>query len=341
MAILVTGAAGFIGSSLCDELLRRNEEVIGVDNFDDVYARSIKEANLQNCCRNGKFKLYEADLADIAALDKVFADNRINKVVHLAARAGVRPSIERPLDYCQTNVTGSMNILETMRRHGVGKLVFASSSSVYGNCPAAIFSEDLKVTEPISPYAASKSAMEQFIYTYSKLFGIAAVCLRFFTVYGPRQRPDLAIHKFTRLIDEGKPIPFFGDGTTKRDYTYIDDIVSGVCAAIAYEHTPYEIINIGGGEPVNLMRMVEAIEKNLGKRAIIERLPMQQGDVNKTVADISKAGRLLGYKPHTNFEEGIRKFVAWYLTQKKVMDDEKTAVNREIEGSAVFNSVMV
>ena len=323
MAILVTGAAGFIGSSLCDELLRRNEEVIGVDNFDDFYARGIKEANLQNCCRNGKFKLYEADLADIAALDKVFADNRINKVVHLAARAGVRPSIERPLDYCQTNVTGSMNILETMRRHGVGKLVFASSSSVYGNCPAAIFSE------------------EQFIYTYSKLFGIAAVCLRFFTVYGPRQRPDLAIHKFTRLIDEGKPIPFFGDGTTKRDYTYIDDIVSGVCAAIAYEHTPYEIINIGGGEPVNLMRMVEAIEKNLGKRAIIERLPMQQGDVNKTVADISKAGRLLGYKPHTNFEEGIRKFVAWYLTQKKVMDDEKTAVNREIERSAVFNSVMV
>lgn len=222
---MVTGAAGFIGSSLCDELLRRNEEVIGVDNFDDFYARSIKEANLQNCCRNGKFKLYEADLADIAALDKVFADNRINKVVHLAARAGVRPSIERPLDYCQTNVTGSMNILETMRRHGVGKLVFASSSSVYGNCPAAIFSEDLKVTEPISPYAASKSAMEQFIYTYSKLFGIAAVCLRFFTVYGPRQRPDLAIHKFTRLIDEGKPIPFLATGR-QREITLTLTILS-------------------------------------------------------------------------------------------------------------------
>lgn len=320
MAILITGAAGFIGSSLCEELLKLGKNIIGIDNFDAFYAREIKESNIKNCLKNKNFKFYEADLTDIDVLKEVFAQNQINQVIHLAAKAGVRPSIEHPLDYCRTNVVGSLNILEMMRQYNVKRLVFASSSSVYGNCRAEIFSEDLKVSEPISPYAASKSALEQFIYTYSKLFDIQAVCLRFFTVYGPRQRPDLAIHKFTRLIDEGKPIPMFGDGSTKRDYTYIDDIVSGVCAAADYAQTRYEIINLGGGEPVSLVRMIEVIEKHLGKKAIINHLPMQPGDVDKTAADISKAGRLLGYKPHTNFEQGIEKFVAWYLAEKETFE---------------------
>lgn len=318
MAILVTGAAGFIGSSLCDALLKQGTDVIGIDNFDGFYAREIKEDNLKNCFQHNNFKFYEADLTDIKALEKLFENNQICQVVHLAAKAGVRPSIEHPLDYCQTNIIGSMNILEMMRRHNINKLVFASSSSVYGNCRADIFSEDLKINEPISPYAASKSALEQFIYTYCKLFNLQAVCLRFFTVYGPRQRPDLAIHKFTRLIDEGKAIPMFGDGSSKRDYTYIDDIVSGICAAINYTQTPYEIINLGGGEPVNLRQMIAMIEKHLGKKAIIDHLPSQPGDVDKTAADIRKAQKLLRYEPHTNFEQGIQKFIAWYLTRKKV-----------------------
>ena len=319
MTILVTGAAGFIGSSLCDALLKQGECLIGIDNFDDFYARKIKENNIKDCLENANFKFYEADLTNSGSIEKLFENNQICQVVHLAAKAGVRPSIEHPLDYCQTNIIGSMNILEMMRRYNVHKLVFASSSSVYGNCRADIFSEDLKVSEPISPYAASKSALEQFIYTYGKLFNLQAVCLRFFTVYGPRQRPDLAIHKFTRLIDEGKAIPMFGDGSSKRDYTYIDDIVSGICAAINYTQTPYEIINLGGGEPVTLRQMIAAIEKNLGKEAIINHLPPQPGDVDKTAADIRKAQKLLGYEPLTNFEQGIRNFVFWYLTNKKAL----------------------
>lgn len=319
MTILVTGAAGFIGSSLCDALLKQGECLIGIDNFDDFYARKIKENNIKDCLENANFKFYEADLTNSGSIENIFRGNSISQVVHLAAKAGVRPSIEHPLDYCQTNIIGSMNILEMMRRYNVHKLVFASSSSVYGNCRADIFSEDLKVSEPISPYAASKSALEQFIYTYGKLFNLQAVCLRFFTVYGPRQRPDLAIHKFTRLIDEGKAIPMFGDGSSKRDYTYIDDIVSGICAAINYTQTPYEIINLGGGEPVTLRQMIAAIEKNLGKEAIINHLPPQPGDVDKTAADIRKAQKLLGYEPLTNFEQGIRNFVFWYLTNKKAL----------------------
>ena len=217
MAILVTGAAGFIGSSLVDALLKDGKNVIGIDNFSDFYAREIKERDLSRARQNDNFKFYEIDLCNAAALKTVFDANDIETVVHLAARAGVRPSIERPVDYCQTNIIGSINVLEEMRSHNLHKLVFASSSSVYGNCKAEVFTEDLKVTEPISQYAATKSAMEQFCYTYHKLYDINTICLRFFTVYGPRQRPDLAIHKFTRLIDEGKAIPMFGDGSTKRD----------------------------------------------------------------------------------------------------------------------------
>lgn len=308
--ILVTGGAGFIGSSLADKLLE-TEEVIVVDNMNDFYSPQIKESNIQHNLGNPKYKFYKTDIENRDELEKVFKENKIDTIVHLAARAGVRPSIEAPLDYIKTNILGTTNILELMKEYNVKKLVFASSSSVYGNCKEKVFSEDLKITEPISPYAATKSACEQICYTYHKLYNIQVVALRFFTVYGPRQRPDLAIHKFFKLIQNEKPIPVFGDGLTKRDYTYIDDIVSGVVSAINYNQSDYEIINIGGGEPVTLNRMIEEIENVLGKRAIINRLPMQKGDVDKTVSDITKAEKLLNYHPKTTFKNGIKKFADW------------------------------
>ncbi len=315
--ILVTGAAGFIGSSVSEALLRRGYFVIGVDNFNDYYAKEIKERNVAACLKDSNFVLYTSDLISQSAVKRVFDEHKIDAVIHLAARAGVRPSIENPLAYCQSNIVASVNLLEEMHLHQVKKLVFASSSSVYGNCQAEIFTEDLKVTEPISQYAATKSAMEQFCYVYSKLYDIQSVCLRFFTVYGPRQRPDLAIHKFTRLIYEGKPIPVFGNGLTMRDYTYIDDIVDGVIGALTYNKTPYEIVNLGGGEPVTLHRMIAEIEKALGMKALIDRQPMQQGDVVKTVAGIEKAQRLFGYMPKTDFTSGIGKFISWFLDNEK------------------------
>ena len=228
MAILVTGAAGFIGSSLVDALLKDGKNVIGIDNFSDFYAREIKERDLSRARQNDNFKFYEIDLCDAAALKTVFDANDIETVVHLAARAGVRPSIERPVDYCQTNIIGSINVLEEMRSHNLHKLVFASSSSVYGNCKAEVFTEDLKVTEPISQYAATKSAMEQFCYTYHKLYDINTICLRFFTVYGPAGRPDMAYFGFTNKLRAGDTIQIFNYGNCKRDFTYVDDIVEGV-----------------------------------------------------------------------------------------------------------------
>lgn len=312
MKILITGGAGFIGSSLADSLLNEGNDIVVVDNFNDYYAYEIKEANVKHNLDNPHYHLYKIDLTDKNALKNVFAENNFDTVVHLAGRAGVRPSIERPEDYVESNILATIHILELMKDFNVKKLVFASSSSVYGNCKAQIFSEDLKVTEPISQYAATKSACEQFCYTYHKLYNMNIVCLRFFTVYGPRQRPDLAIHKFTDLISKHQPIPVFGDGTTKRDYTYIDDIISGVKAAIAYNKTPYEIINLGGGEPVSLSQMIKTIETTLGEKAIIDRKSMQKGDVDKTVSDISKAQRLLGYNPQTRFSDGIAKFIKWW-----------------------------
>lgn len=312
MNILITGAAGFIGSSLADKLLKEGHSIINVDNFNDYYDVKIKWRNIAQNMNNPNYRLYCLDIENKAELTKVFQNNKIDVVVHLAGRAGVRPSIQAPESYVNTNVLGTVHILELMKDFGVKKLVFASSSSVYGNCNAEIFSEDLKVVEPISQYAATKSSDEQFVYTYTKLYGIQAVCLRFFTVYGPRQRPDLAINKFTRLILNGEPIPMYGDGSTKRDYTYIDDIISGIKGAIAYDKTPYEIVNLGGGEPITLKRMIETIEAELGKKASIQQLPMQPGDVNKTVCDYSKAQKLLGYQPHTTFKEGIHKFYEWY-----------------------------
>lgn len=324
MQILITGGAGFIGSTLADKLLKLstsfqnniNNKIIIIDNFNDYYSPELKDLNIKHNLANPDYKLYRGDICDRNLVNKIFKNHEINCVIHIAARAGVRPSLEDPLEYVRSNIEGTINILEAMRKNNVKKIVFASSSSVYGNCKAEKFTEDLKVTEPISPYAASKSACEQFLYTYSKLYDMQALCLRFFTVYGPRQRPDLAIRKFIELIEQDKPIPVYGDGTTMRDYTYIDDIVNGIMSAINYDKTPYEIINLGGGSPVTLNEMIATIEKVLGKKAKIERLPMQPGDVDRTVADITKAKRLLNYNPQTTFEEGIRKFIEWREQEK-------------------------
>ena len=311
MNILITGGAGFIGSSLADSLLTEGHNITVIDNFNDYYDVRLKEQNIMHNLNLPNYKLYRADIEDSSKLKEIFAQNKFDIVVHLAARAGVRPSLENPVAYVQTNIHGTVNILECMKEHNIKKLVFASSSSVYGNCKEELFSEDLKVTEPISPYAATKSACEQIIYTYMHLYDIHAVCLRFFTVYGPRQRPDLAINKFAHLISEGKPIDMYGDGSTKRDYTFIEDIVKGIKGAMEYNKTPYEIINLGGGEPITLRRMIQTIENALQKKAIIHQMPMQPGDVNKTVCDWGKAHELLNYTPSTTFEQGIQKYVQW------------------------------
>ena len=319
MNFLITGGAGFIGSTLADKLLKEADRIIVIDNFNDYYDVNQKEQNVAHNLNNPNYKLYRGDICDRRLVEEVFAMNDINAVIHIAARAGVRPSLEDPAEYIRSNIDGTINILENMRKFNVKKMVFASSSSVYGNCKAEKFSEDLKITEPISPYAATKSACEQFLYTYSKLYGINTVCLRFFTVFGPRQRPDLAIRKFIELIEKDEPIPVYGDGTTLRDYTYIDDIISGICAAIEYKKTPYEIINLGGGSPIMLNDMISTIEKILGKTAKRNYMPMQAGDVDKTVSDISKARKLLDYKPKTSFEDGIKNFIKWKNTQHQTV----------------------
>lgn len=317
MKLLITGGAGFIGSHLANRLLSEGHEVFVIDNFNDYYDIRIKWQHVAPNLSHPNYKLFCADIENKKSLEKIFSENAFDVIVHLAGRAGVRPSIENPESYISTNILGTVHILELMKDYGAKKIVLASSSSVYGNCKEETFTEDLKVSEPISQYAATKLSDEQFAYTYSKLYGISAVCLRFFTVYGPGQRPDLAIHKFTRLIDKGEPVPIYGDGNTKRDYTYIDDIVDGVIGAISYNQTPYEIVNLGGGEPVCLSAMVKAIETALKKKAVIKRLPMQKGDVDKTVSDTSKAFRLWGYMPATPFNKGIEKFIQWYKKENE------------------------
>ena len=309
--ILITGGAGFIGSSLADRLLSDGYSVTVIDNFNDYYNPEIKKQNISQALKNSNYKLYNGDIENISDVEKVFVENKIDAIVHLAARAGVRPSIEAPLAYAMTNIIGTINILEMMKKYGVKRMSMASSSSVYGNCKAEKFSEDLNIREPISPYAATKSADEQICYTYHHLYYLDIYMLRFFTVFGPRQRPDLAINKFTRLIMSDKPIDMYGDGSTMRDYTYIDDIVDGIVATLKYHQTGYEIFNLGGGSPVTLSEMIATIERVLGKKAQINKMPMQPGDVDKTVSDISKAQRLLGYYPHTSFEQGVRKFIEW------------------------------
>lgn len=310
--ILVTGGAGFIGSHLVEKLLGENNRVAVVDDFNDFYAPAMKRANVAPFLEDEKFKLYEADIFNAESLKRIFDENRFDAIVHLAARAGVRPSLEQPKLYAETNVNGTLNLLDSAKDFGVKQFVFGSSSSVYGNNEKVPFSENDKIVQPISPYAATKAAGELLCHTYSHLYDIRTVCLRFFTVYGARQRPDLAIRKFTQLISDGKPIQMFGDGTTRRDYTYIDDIIQGVRAAIDYEKSAHEIFNLGESDTVELRYLIELLETNLDKKAIIDRQPVQAGDVSQTFADISKARELLDYNPQTKIEDGIKKFVRWF-----------------------------
>ena len=317
--ILVTGGAGFIGSHLVDKLLAENGwQVSVVDNFNNFYAPEIKRANIAAHQNNPRFRLYEADICCPETLRGIFAENSFDAIVHLAAWAGVRPSLLNPKLYAQVNVNGTLNLLELAKDFGVKQFVFGSSSSVYGiNCKIP-FSEEDKVSKPISPYAATKAAGELLCHTFSHLYDIRTVCLRFFTVYGARQRPDLAIHKFSRLISEEKPIPVFGDGTTRRDYTFVEDIIQGVRAAIDYDRSNYEIFNLGESQTIELNQLIELIEQNIGKKAIIERREMQPGDVPLTFADISKARELLGYDPQTKIEDGIPKFTDWFIRSRIV-----------------------
>ncbi|MGI8882699.1 MAG: GDP-mannose 4,6-dehydratase [Pyrinomonadaceae bacterium] len=316
--ILVTGGAGFIGSHLVDRLLAEGVwQVSVVDNFNGFYSPQVKRVNIEKHLSSPNFSLYEIDICRAEDLRRVYAENKFDAIVHLAAWAGVRPSLENPALYVQTNVDGTLNLLELAREFGVRQFIFGSSSSVYGVNSKIPFSEDDKISRPISPYAATKAAGELLCHTYSHLYDIRTICLRFFTVYGARQRPDLAIHKFSRLISENKPIPMFGDGTTRRDYTYVDDIISGVRAAIDYDKSNYEIFNLGESETIELKRLIELLEKNIGVKAIIERREMQPGDVPITFADISKAKELLGYNPQTKIEDGIPKFIRWFRENRQ------------------------
>jgi UDP-glucuronate 4-epimerase len=312
-AYLITGAAGFIGSHLVESLLREGEEVIGLDNFDEFYDPAIKRRNLQWAMTQPNFKLVQGDVRDGELMDELFDAVPIDCVYHLAARAGVRPSIQNPLLYQSVNVEGTATLLEAMRRNNVGRLLFASSSSVYGNNPSVPFRETDNVDRPISPYAATKKACELLCYTYHHLFGMDVACLRFFTVYGPRQRPEMAIHNFTRMIAEGEELPMYGDGSTARDYTYIDDIIQGL-RAIEKNFSGYHILNLGESETTTLRRLIEMISESLDCKPHIRQLPLQPGDVELTCADIT-AARALGYQPTTPIREGIGKFVAWFRQQ--------------------------
>lgn len=314
--ILLTGGAGFIGSHVAEALLRRGAQLAIVDNFDPFYPPEWKRANVNDVARIGAFELCEADICDEAALRSFFARTNPEVVIHLAARAGVRPSIEQPRLYERVNVAGTANLLDLAREFGVRKFVFGSSSSVYGASPRVPFAEDQAELRPISPYAATKLAGELLCHTYSYLYRLPILCLRFFTVYGARQRPDLAIHKFTALIEGGKPVPVFGDGSAGRDYTYVDDIVSGVLAALEFDPdpgaVPFEVFNLGNSHPVRLDELLRLLERITGKKVLREVKPPQPGDVPLTWASLSKAERCLGYRPATPIEEGLRRFVAWY-----------------------------
>ena len=307
---LVTGGAGFIGSNLVDRLLAGGDRVTILDNFDPFYDRARKEANLAQASRSPGFRLIEGDINDPEAIEAGWAGEPPDVVIHLAARAGVRPSIEDPIGYSRVNVEGTLRLLERARHRPTTRFVFASSSSVYGDRADAPFRETDRVDDPISPYAATKKAGELLCHTYHHLYGLPVTCLRFFTAYGPRNRPDLAIARFTGLVDRGEPLPFFGDGTSRRDYTFIDDIVDGVVRA-AERCRGYAVYNLGNASPVTLAELVETIGQALGKKPRLNRLPSQPGDVRQTFADIALAQRELGYAPATRLPEGLRRYVEW------------------------------
>ncbi len=338
MNYLVTGGSGFIGSHLVEQLLKNGHSVINIDNFDNFYSYQIKIKNtlesiseisdfeytdkendiqtLVSLSKSSHYTLYYQDIRDKEGLEQIFKNHSIDLVIHLAALAGVRPSIERPLEYEEVNIRGTMNLWELCNQFNIRKFICASSSSVYGNNEKVPFAETDNVDNPISPYAATKKCGEVLGHVYHQLYAIDMIQLRFFTVYGPRQRPDLAIHKFTKLISQDEEIPFYGDGTTARDYTFIDDIIDGITKSVQYLETHsdvYEIINLGESQVINLNEMLLTIENTLGKSAIRKNLPLQPGDVQKTNADITKARTLIGYKPDTNFQNGIKKFVEWFL----------------------------
>lgn len=323
---LVTGAAGFIGSNLVERLFGLGYRIIGLDNFDDFYPPAVKWNNIRSIGDREGFHLVQGDIRDTSLLARVFSENNIAQVVHLAARAGVRPSLKDPGLYEDVNVRGTINLLEAARNHGVERFVFASSSSVYGLNSRVPFKEDDKVEIPTSPYAASKAAGELFCRTYNYLYHLPVAALRFFTVYGPRQRPEMAIHLFTRMIDAGEEISIFGDGTSQRDYTFISDIIDGIVGAMTYRQPGFDIFNLGNSQPVSLEYLVQLIEESLGKRARIKRSPTQPGDVPITYADISRAKTLLGYQPKVTIEEGVARFVQWY---RKTADTAVFATKKE------------
>jgi len=309
MRVLVTGAAGFIGSHLSERLLAAGFEVAGVDNFDDFYDPQIKRQNISACLEHKNFQLYQADIRDSKAMEAIISGGT-GIIVHLAAKAGVRPSIAEPVVYADVNVNGTMVLLEAAGKYKTDKFIFGSSSSVYGNNKKVPFSETDRVDEPISPYAATKKAGELMCHTYCHLYGISVTCLRFFTVYGPRQRPDLAIHKFAKLIEQNRPVPVYGDGSMMRDFTYIDDIIDGTTAAME-KCDGFDIYNLGHCEPVSVNDLIIEIEKALGKKAVREYGPVQPGDVQRTYADVSKAAERLHYNPSTTMQAGLAKFVQW------------------------------
>jgi UDP-glucuronate 4-epimerase len=315
MKILVTGGAGFIGSHFVERCLGKGHSVAVVDDFNDFYDPSIKKGNMAGFARD--VVVHDADIRDGEKMMRIIKEGKFDTIVHLAARAGVRPSIKDPRLYVETNIMGTLNLLEAAKQGNVPRFICASSSSVYGVLKTLPFREDLALTQTISPYAATKLAGEQICSNYSHLYGLRTINLRFFTVYGPRQRPDLAIHSFTKAIHEGRSIQQFGDGTTRRDYTYVDDIMQGMEACLGYEGQLCDVFNLGESQTTTLSELIAAIEKAVGKKAVIERKPEQPGDVPVTYADITKSRALLGYNPHTQIAEGIPKFVEWFMGTRR------------------------
>jgi UDP-glucuronate 4-epimerase len=315
MKVLVTGGAGFIGSHLCERLIGSGLKIICVDNFNDFYKPAIKEDNISNFTAED-FKLYRSDICDLDSMEEIFSENSIDMVIHMAARAGVRPSIKEPILYQRVNIGGTVNLLECCKRHNVSRFIFASSSSVYGGNEKIPFSEEDRVDFPISPYAATKKAGELICHTYNSLYKISIFCFRFFTVYGPRQRPEMAIHKFTRKILRGEDIEIYGDGSSSRDYTYIDDVINGIMNSLE-RIRDFEIINLGSSNTVKLLDLVKLIESAAGKKARVRFTRAQPGDVFITYANIRKAKKMLEYLPETDIRDGVAKFIEWYKEKRR------------------------